>query len=338
MSSQQPTGTPAASPPPATTTTTKSTNKRKKTTKSAGGGSSSANRAALSAQSVLSAASRATRELSDLRTQTESRRNDIAWLSNDVSAIASSSFDTNNNGMNESKIVDMALRNNGIYVNVTNNNDIGVTPRGYTVLLEYAKKYACELYTDAQDYTWHANRKEVQPIDLKLASELRSSTSPTDTNTQSIMEALAEDCNSIPLPPIPNNCYHGVVLPPKDYQLTSRTFDVIVSSSSASEQQSQEDIIPKPEESSNNISSRKNSNPSYGANKGKQIKINLKSNTTSSTATSTTIAPETTTSSNNTNTPTTSDVLSSTTPVTVTSSSSSSQPPPQPMQIDSTTT
>ena len=68
--------------------------------------------------------SRATRELSGLRAQIESRTNDIAWLSNDASAIeSSSSFDTNNNGVNESKIVDVALYNNGTCAHATNNDD-----------------------------------------------------------------------------------------------------------------------------------------------------------------------------------------------------------------------
>ena len=74
--------------------------------------------------------SRATRESSDLRTQTQWRRSDITWLSNDVSAIVSSSlFDANDNGMWESKIANMALRNNAIYDNVSNNNDMCVAPR-----------------------------------------------------------------------------------------------------------------------------------------------------------------------------------------------------------------
>ena len=162
--------------------------------------------------------------------------------------------------MNESKIVDMALRNNGVYIH-------DITPRAYSALVEYAKKYACDLYADAQDYTWHANRKEVQPVDLKLAADLRSNTLMDVTAQSSAMEALAEECNSIPLPPIPNNCFHGVVLPPKEYQLTSRTFDVIV------EQAPSQHLEVKKEEVN---STRK---PSYGAHKGKQIQVNLKSNT-----------------------------------------------------------
>ena len=48
-------------------------------------------------------------------------------LSNDASAISSSSsFNVKNNVISESKIVGMALRDDGIHVNSTKNNDIGV--------------------------------------------------------------------------------------------------------------------------------------------------------------------------------------------------------------------
>ena len=56
---------------------------------------------------------------------------------------------------------------NGAHANVTNNDDTGVVLRGNTE-----------------------------------ASELHPSTSPTDTNAQSTMEALAEDCNSVSLLPM----------------------------------------------------------------------------------------------------------------------------------------
>ena len=230
---------------------TKTTNRKKKSPKSTTPSSTKATTA-----SIIAAANKAKVELSDLRTQAQLKRNDTAWLSTDVSAIAS---DSKGAGMNESKIVDMALRNNGVYIH-------DITPRAYSVLVEYAKKYACDLYADAQDYTWHANRKEVQPVDIKLAADLRKSSDIT-AQSSSHIEALAEDCNSIPLPPIPNNCFHGVVLPPKEYQLTSRTFDVILEPTPSV----QMDV--KKEESN---SARKQS---YGAHKGKQIQINLKSTT-----------------------------------------------------------
>ena len=75
----------------------------------------------------------------------------------------------------------------------------------------------------------------MQLIGLKLSSEFLSSTSYADDNTQSMIDALAEDCNVTSLLPASNDCYHGAALPPKEFQLTSHTFDDIASSSSASE-------------------------------------------------------------------------------------------------------
>ena len=96
--------------------------------KSAAGGVSSTTRASSSAQSVLSTASRVTREPSDLRAQMESRRNDASWLSNDASAIVlPSSFDASNDGTNESKIVDIALHDNGACANVASNDGVDYT-------------------------------------------------------------------------------------------------------------------------------------------------------------------------------------------------------------------
>ena len=43
----------------------------------------------------------------------------------------------------------------------------------------------------------------IMPIECTEASELSPSTSPNGTNTQSTMEALAEELNSEPLRPSP---------------------------------------------------------------------------------------------------------------------------------------
>ena len=59
-----------------------------------------------------------------------------------------------------------ALCDNGTHTNIANNDGTDVASRGCASLLECAKKCACELHTDAQDYVWHASRKETQPIDL----------------------------------------------------------------------------------------------------------------------------------------------------------------------------
>ena len=96
------------------------------------------------------------------------------------------------------------MYNNGVCVNVTNDDDVVVAPRGHTKLLECAKKHACKSCTDAQDCIWHENHKEVQPIDLKLALESRSSSSPDDDNAQSTMKVSIPDFNSAPCLPVSN--------------------------------------------------------------------------------------------------------------------------------------
>ena len=109
-------------------------------------------------------------------------------MSHDALAIeSSSSFDASDNATNESIIVHMTLLDYGTHANVVRNNDVGVAPRWRTALIEHAEKYACESRTDAQDYAFHVNRKEVQPIDLESASELRPGTLPADANTQSMI-------------------------------------------------------------------------------------------------------------------------------------------------------
>ena len=50
-------------------------------------------------------------------------------------------------------------------VNVSNDNEACVVPRGYVALLEHARTHACESHDDLQDCACHANRKDAQPID-----------------------------------------------------------------------------------------------------------------------------------------------------------------------------
>ena len=90
-------------------------------------------------------------------------------MSNDELAIElSSPFDSSNNDVNDSKIANVVSCNNGDHDAVSNKNDTGAAPTGNAV-----------------------------------ASESCPSALLTDTNAQSTMKVLAEDCNSVPLSPIP---------------------------------------------------------------------------------------------------------------------------------------
>eukprot|EP00751_Fragilariopsis_kerguelensis_P041925 CAMPEP_0171020932 /NCGR_PEP_ID=MMETSP0736-20130129/30282_1 /TAXON_ID=186038 /ORGANISM="Fragilariopsis kerguelensis, Strain L26-C5" /LENGTH=314 /DNA_ID=CAMNT_0011458973 /DNA_START=21 /DNA_END=965 /DNA_ORIENTATION=+ len=135
------------------------------------------------------------------------------------------------------------------------------------------------------------NRVEITKADLALASEFRPDLHTSITTQLPKLNLLAQSINRVPLPPIPTQCYSGVLLPSKRYQLTARTFDVVTSAQTA---QRMVQAVPtvssqtKVNNSSNNQSSnrrgssnpsfKKNTSkkmrPSYGAARGRQIGIN----------------------------------------------------------------
>lgn len=164
------------------------------------------------------------------------------------------------------KIVEAALANNNL-------SRVDVTPQAFCVLLEQARRHALEIMADAQDYAVCANRSEITKADFELASEMRPD-HPTAITTQlPKLNLLAQQINRIPLPPIPSNCYSGVLLPPRQHQLTARTFDVV-----SGAQVSQKMVQPPPSIATRRVSSSSKSTPkpSYGAARGRQIPIQLK--------------------------------------------------------------
>jgi len=184
------------------------------------------------------------------------------------------------------KIVEAALDKNGL-------TRSDVTPQAFACLLEQARRYAIDILSDSQDYAFVANRVEITKADLALASEFRPDLHISITTQLPKLNLLAQSINRVPLPPIPTQCYSGVLLPSKRYQLTARTFDVVTSAQTA---QRMVQAVPtvssqtKVNSSSNNQNSyrrgssnptsKKNTSkkirPSYGAARGRQIAINLK--------------------------------------------------------------
>lgn len=210
--------------------------------------------------------------------------------------------------MDDVTIIENSLRSNGL-----TRND--VTPKAYACFLEQARRYALELLADAQDYAIHAQRNTIPsllPADLLLAAEMRedggggvhgvSSTLPTPEE----IGDLASEVNRAPLPPIPTNCYNGVAMPPVEQQLTARTYDVVNGARVAQRMMRGGDLplttaelglakkttagggVSKGGEGSRGSSS--NSSPSskkkrvgsYGAGKGRQISVHMKSKTSGS--------------------------------------------------------
>ena len=195
--------------------------------------------------------------------------------------------------MDEVAIIENCLKANGL-------TRYDVTPMAYACFLEQARRYALELLADAQDYAIHAQRSPlpaILPADLLLAAEMRedggggvqgvSSTLPTPVEVAD----LASEVNRIPLPPIPTNCYNGIAMPPVDQQLTARTYDVVNATRLAQRMMMGGDLPLKAEEITTREGGRKGNEGvslkakrwgSYGAGKGRQISVHLKSKTSTS--------------------------------------------------------
>ena len=176
----------------------------------------------------------------------------------------------------------------------------------YLCLKSYS--FALEIINDAQDYAGHCSRSEIKPSDLHLAVEFRDEGLDEDGGSSHLpppnrIAKLAAEVNRALLPPIPENCYNGIVLPDPEYQLTARTFDVVTSAQVAHRMGrggtvppqsifgafakfgSTKDFAASPKASSKSkggsSSKRKRSSgstsTSYGATKSKaQVSINLK--------------------------------------------------------------
>jgi histone H3/H4 len=150
-----------------------------------------------------------------------------------------------------------------------------VTPQAMACLLEHARRYASDLIKDAQDYAHSASRLEITKQDLSLVMEFQDESNSISSQIPKL-NLLSQQINRVPLPPIPPQCYSGVLLPPKEHQLTARTFDV-VSGARISRRMTQ--ILPINPRTPPKASSNDKPNQSYGAMKGPQIPITLKTNT-----------------------------------------------------------
>jgi len=244
-----------------------------------------------SGSTQLYAASRAAQlDLASQRNAAAARRSDPLWYQLEdyvLPAVADETVMAEGSAAKilpeQVQIVEAALDKNGL-------SRSDVTPQAFACLLEQARRYAIDILTDSQDYAFVANRTEIAKADLALANEFRPD-HPTSITTQlPKLNLLAQTINRVPLPPIPTQCYSGVLLPSKRYQLTARTFDVVTSAQTAQRMvQAVPTLPPKAKTSSNssnhsskkgtaNSSSKKSTkkSPSYGAARGRQISINFK--------------------------------------------------------------
>ena len=168
------------------------------------------------------------------------------------------------------EIVNKALEHNGLTME-------DVTVEGFACLLEEARRYALSIITDASDYAVHSHMTDsITPADLMLAKEMQEE---MDVVTMEALARIAQETNRRVLPPIPENCYNGIILPSAEYTLLGRTFDVVCREDEPSEQEANgvtSGDNPKVDEKSIPI-------PSYGARRGmKQVQISLQSNASGS--------------------------------------------------------
>ena len=156
-----------------------------------------------------------------------------------------------------------------------------VTPQALACLLEHIRRYRQELMSSAKKYAEAAGRTELLKVDLQFAAELRHD-HPVALSTQlPKLNLLAQQINRKALPPIPET-FSGVKLPPQPHQLTARTFDVLSGAATAQKMQMP---FPKPPQLASTTSGRSSSTgPSsgaYGAARGRQIPVKLKTGSAS---------------------------------------------------------
>jgi len=169
----------------------------------------------------------------------------------------------------ERSIIGRALHNNGL-------NQLDISSKGIGCLIEQGRKFVLELLADATDYAGcDGNMQDLNSADLMLVSELRE-----DGNEKNLDISLvqhANETNKRLIPPIPSQCYNGIVLRKNEpHTLLDRTFDIIPSSTDLNTHElKQAEERYKPIDSVQTV--KKNKGPSYGASKGKQIEVTIKS-------------------------------------------------------------
>lgn len=182
------------------------------------------------------------------------------------------------------EIVNQALENNGLTME-------DVTAEGFACLLEEARKYALSLITDAADYAMHSHSSDtITPSDLMLAKEMQDD--GMDVVDMEALARIAQETNRRMLPPIPDHCYNGIVLPSTEYTLLGRAYDVVCRPDD--EEEGEDGAGGKKRNNHETVRhemgmgmSKKDEKsipiPSYGARRGmKQVQISLQSSNSKS--------------------------------------------------------
>ena len=242
----------AAVPPPTTvpkSTTTKPKPKKKdspgikhksststKKGQSKSGGTASSSIRSYGSISASTLTKKAKSLLEKLQFEKDATFHDSAWLSSSTRIPTSSSSNAAvslvNNTMSPSflehdiEIVEKALKQNGLLPS-------DISAEAFGCLLESARKYALTLIDDAVDYAMLSSKDEVTSDDLQLAHDMQQEDNYNSNyhlhhpEYLDLVTQIADETNRIILPPIPDECYNGIVLPPPEYNLLGRTFDIV---------------------------------------------------------------------------------------------------------------
>ena len=287
----------AAATTTATTTTAKSKSsttsksKSKTATKAGGGTQAKAKKPArkkkpatkssstTSTQAILNNARAAQIDLAKQKAQAAARKSDPLWyrIEDVLPVVREANAMTGSPSVlpEQVQIVETALQLCGL-------TRADVTPQALACLLEQARRVAQELIANSQDYAHAASRAEITRADLLLAKEMRADHKIAISTQLPKLNLIAQHVNKVPLPPIPPQCYSGVLLPPKSHQLTARTYD-IVSGAQVTQRKMVQKLPEAPHKKPTATASQ--TTASYGATRaGHQIPIKLKSTSTGTTA------------------------------------------------------
>lgn len=274
--------TPSTSTKKQSTTTKKKSRPKKKSTakhKNKGADSSSAQ------TSAANLTKKAKNLYERLQQEKDATFHDAAWLSS-IPTQKHHPLNTHSPSFLEQdlEIVQKALKANGL-------SPSDVTAQAYGCLLESARKFALELIDDAADYSMLSSADEITPSDLIFAAqENQKDNLANNAENLDLLTHIADETNRSTLPPIPNECYNGIVLPPPEHNLLGRTFDVVshsiiienrigdTSSNGAKSQGESDQATGKIGDQEADITEKKNEKktaPSYGASRGPQIEIKL---------------------------------------------------------------
>lgn len=229
---------------------------------------------AAATQAILSGSRTAQADLTKQKLSATARKYDPLWFKIEdvvsVSNVPSAMSEKSSLLPEQTQIVEAVLGQFGLCRS-------DVTPQAMACLLEQARRFSHDLVADAQDFAYAANRTELTKADLVLAFEMRADRTMGITAQIPKLNLVAQQVNRSPLPPIPSQCYSGVLLPPKQHQLTARTYDIVSSS------QTEKRIVQNPPEPKKKIPASSTSQPGYGATKGRQINVTLQSSSKSQT-------------------------------------------------------